>query len=347
MKWILVAVAVLFVTPLLAQQQPTAPEMAFIYELNRARSNPQRYDTENNLGGILNGVAAQPPLALNLNLVESARFHAAEFGSAGYFDHQSAVNGEWPNKMARDAGYALPGGWSDTTNNIESIAATGTSGGSISYSAPDALKALIIDAGVPSLGHRIHLLAMNSFNQNFREIGTGYGTGAGWQTGINAAAYWAIHTGRHDSLETWLTGVVYNDVNSNGRYDEGEGLQGVTVTATGLPSATTTVGGGWSIKAPAGTYNMTCNGGPFSGTSTASPTVAGDNIAVDFKNGTATGEVSFGDQVPTTPPGSGGGGSDDGGGGGCASGESHHESWALLVVGLLALAGLYRRRVSA
>ncbi|MCA8946250.1 MAG: hypothetical protein KDB29_08485 [Planctomycetes bacterium] len=351
MNWFLIAACALLVAPLAAQQQPTAAEMAFIYELNRARSNPQNYDTENSLGGILNGVAAQPPLALNLNLVQSARFHSAEMGANGYFGHQSTVTNDWPNKMARDAGYVLPTSWSDTTNNIESIAAYGSSGSGASYSAPDALKALIIDANTPSLGHRIHLLAMNSFNQNFREIGTGYGTGLGWTAGVNTAAYWSIHTGRHNTLETWLTGVVYNDANSNGRYDEGEGLQGVTVTAVGAtsPSTSTTVGGGWSILAPAGTWNLTCTGGPFSGTSTASVTVSSANIAVDFESGTATGEVNFGNQIVTPPSGGSSGDSgDEGGGGGCvAEATSSSKVLLLLVMALFGVMTLLHRRVYA
>jgi uncharacterized protein YkwD len=207
--------------PLFAQQQPTAAEMAFIYELNRARSDPQAYDTENSLGGILNGVAARPPLALNLNLVQSARFHSDEMATNGYFGHTSAVTGDQPNKMARDAGYPLVSSWPDAANYIESLAALYSSG-TASYSAPAALKALIIDAGVPSLGHRIHLLGMDSFAAAFREVGTGYdvGLGVGWPSG----AYWSIHTGRRNSDPVWLTGVVYSDANSNGRYDQGEGL---------------------------------------------------------------------------------------------------------------------------
>ena len=37
-------------------QQPTATEAAFIYELNRARQNPDRYDAENSLSGLIVGV---------------------------------------------------------------------------------------------------------------------------------------------------------------------------------------------------------------------------------------------------------------------------------------------------
>ncbi|MCA8914550.1 MAG: hypothetical protein KDB90_03990 [Planctomycetes bacterium] len=335
-RWMFVVAALAFCAPLFAQQAPTAAEMAFIYELNRARSDPQQYDTDNSLGGILNGVAAQPPLAINLYLVQSSRFHSAEMAANGYFAHQSAVTGDWPNKMARDAGYTLPTSWTNTNNYIESIAVIGTSGSSITYSPAAALKALIVDAGVPSLGHRKHLLAMDSWNQAFREIGTGYAEGIGWTGGINAAAYWAIHTGRHDTDPVWLTGVVYNDTNSNGRYDQGEGLSGVTVSATGPSSlnTVTTTGGGWSIAASAGAWNLTCNGGSFSGTATASVTLSSANVEVDFESGTAAGEVGFGNQLPNPPGGSSGGGKDKGSGGGCVAGESGSPALWLLLVGL-------------
>ena len=320
--------------PLLAQQQPTAAEMAFIYELNRARSDPQRYDTEHNLGGLLNGVAAQPPLALNLNLVQSARFHSDEMATHGYFAHQSAVTTDWPNKMVRDAGYPLVTSWPDDNNYVESLAARYSGGSSVSYSAADALEALIIDAGVNPPGHRQHLLGMTSFAAAFREVGTGYaeGIGNGWPSG----AYWSIHTGRRNSDPVWLTGVVYNDSNSNGRYDQGEGLAGVTITATGssTKNTTTTTGGGWSIDVSAGNWTVTCSGGSFSGTATANVTVASANIAVDFNSGNASGEVNFGNQI-TNPGGGGGsgGGGDDSGGGGCVASPRGPQLWAMLLFG--------------
>ncbi|MCB9894329.1 MAG: hypothetical protein H6839_07765 [Planctomycetes bacterium] len=344
-RWIFVVAALSLCAPLIAQQAPTAAEMAFIYELNRARSDPQQYDTENSLGGILSGVAAQPPLALNLNLVQSSRFHSAEMAANGYFAHQSSVTGDWPNKMADDAGYALPSGWTLTNNYIESIACIFTTGGSISYSPQAALKALIIDAGVPSLGHRKHLLAMDSFNQAFREIGTGYAEGLAPQSGYNAGAYWAIHTGRHDTNPVWLTGVVYSDANSNGRYDQGEGISGVTVSASGPSSVNTvtTTGGGWSLACSAGSWNLTCSGGSFSGTATASVTLTTANVEVDFESGTSAGEVGFGNQQPGPPGGGSGGGGDKdkGGGGGCTAEESGSPGLWLLLAGLVGVL-LYR-----
>jgi hypothetical protein len=336
--------ASLLALPLAAQQQPTEREMAFIYELNRARSDPQRYAQENGLGTLLDNVNPQPPLALNLNLVQSARFHADEMAANGYFAHQSQVNGEWPNEMVRDAGYPLVSSWPDNANYLESLAVRGTSGSSIDYPPNDALRDLIEDVGHNPPGHRIHLLAMDAHNQSMREVGTGYAEGMGWTGGVNTAAYWAIHTGRRNSDPIWLTGVVYSDANLNGRYDEGEGLSGVTVSATNLltKNTVTTVGGGWSIDVTAGTWDLTCSGGSFIGTATATVSMSSFNIEVDFESGDPQGEIAFGDQVPTPPPGGGGGGGDDGGddGGGCVASPSGTSLWSyLLLVGTaLALA---------
>ncbi|MCB9895865.1 MAG: hypothetical protein H6839_15570 [Planctomycetes bacterium] len=277
------------------QQQPTPAEAAFIYELNRARQNPDRYDAENSLSGLIVGVTPQPPLALNLNLVNSARFHAAEMASNGYFGHQSQVTGDWPNQMAINAGYPLDSSFPGNNNYIESLAVTGTSGSSITYAPNAALKALIIDQGVSPPGHRYHMLGMTAFNATFREIGTGYAEGQGWTAGVNAAAYWAIHTGRRNTNPVWLTGFVYNDANSNGRYDQGEGLSGVTVSATGSTtgSVQSTTGGMYSMQVNAGTTNLSCSGGSFSGTATRSINVGTANLEVDFSSGRSSGELNF------------------------------------------------------
>ncbi|MEZ5993913.1 MAG: hypothetical protein R3E76_16385 [Planctomycetota bacterium] len=306
------ACLLMFAAALEAQQAPTANEMAFIYELNRARQNPQRYDTENSLGGILNGVAAQPPLALNENLVQSARFHSTEMATAGYFAHQSAVTGDYPNKMARDAGYPLYTGWTDNANYIESLAANGGSFSGVTYSPTDALRNLIIDAGVTPPGHRIHLLAMDPFNQDFREIGTGYAQGAHWSNSSPwSAAYWAIHTGRRNTDPIRMFGVVYDDANGNGRYDSGEGLGGVTVNATGpsTQNTTTNAQGAYVLVVTSGSWTVTCSGGSFQGTSNATVSVGSNNVEVDFASGRPAGERDFefqsvgGGPVLTTAPG--------------------------------------------
>lgn len=248
----------------------------------------------------------QPPLALNLSLVESARWHAQDMEALSYFAHQRPAPGlQHPNWMARHkwkgtspaSAYPLVTSWTDDANYIESLAGIWSSA-PISYSAADALEALIRDAylvgqGQPP-GHRIHLLGLNAFNAAFREVGTGYIEGAG-QPGYAYGAYWAIHTGRRDTDPAWLMGVVYNDANNNGRFDQGEGLSGVTVSATGSTtnSVQTGTAGMYMMQVSAGTTNLTCSGGAFSGTATRSITVGAANLEVDFCSGRTSGELNF------------------------------------------------------
>lgn len=266
-------------------------EQLFIYMLNRARHDPVAYQQEQGLTVDLSYVTPQPPLAVNTDLLDSSRFHSDEMANNDYFGHQSQVTGDWPNKMARDQGYPLPVSFPDNNNYIESIAA-----GNVYSTAAIPLNALIVDAGVPSLGHRNHLLGIGEFYAANREIGVGHS--------LNLAAYydnyWAVHITRRENPGMFLTGVVYNDINSNGRYDLNEGLSGVTITTTGLQT-TTNAAGGWSILVPsAGSYPVTASGGAFSGSSTTQVTMSTANREVDFISGRAGGIVDF--SVNNTAP---------------------------------------------
>ena len=253
---------------------PTAEEQHFIYLINRARHDPRTYELERSLTVDLSGVTPQPPLAVNANLTGSARFHAEEMATYDY--------GDQPNKMARDFGYSLPSDYDDADNNIESLVA-GTY-----VDAEDGLEMLIVDEGIVPPGHRIHLLAMDPFWEDHREIGVGHAYNASSEYGN----YWAIHTACVSPSDTFLTGVVFDDLDDDLRYDAGEGLGGVAVTA-GAYSTTTNPAGGWSAKVPGGTYEVSASGGAFSGTSTAWCLVAGANVEVDFISGFPSGLVDF------------------------------------------------------
>ena len=273
--------------PVAAQQEPDNVEQLFIYELNRARNNPARFDQANNLAADLSTVAPQPPLTVNYNLVASARFHADEMATFNYFAHQSAVTGDWPNKMARDHGYPLPSFYPNDQNNIESIAA-----GNLIDTALAALVLLIEDAGVVPPGHRIHLLGINAFFAGHREIGVGHA----FNLASDFDHYWAIHTGVRDAsvaAPQFLTGVVFNDVNGNRRYDLAEGLAGVNVS-NGVTTVQTNGAGGWSMFVAPGVYTLTASGGNLVGTPSAKVSVAsGVNVEVDFISGYPIGEVNF------------------------------------------------------
>lgn len=272
----------------------TAQEQWFVYLLNRARHDPVAYQQEVNLPVDLSGVPARPPLAVNDALFRSAEFHADEMATFNYFRHQSTVTGDWPNKMVRDQGYPLQSSFPNNANQVESIAA-----GTFYNSADVVLRELIIDEGVPSLGHRKHLLGIDDFNAGNREIGVGMA--------VNQAAtytnYWAIHATRSSTSDKFLTGVVFHDANNNGRYNPGEGLSGVTVQV-GNQTTTTNAAGGWSLPvAGTGQHTVMASGGGFAGSSSVTVNVGSSSIAVDFISGKSGGYVNF-----THVAGSGGGG---------------------------------------
>ena len=290
--------------------EPTPTEQLFMYLLNRARHDPPGWAHEFGLDQVkggdgqlttLVGVAPSVPLAVNGYLVTSARGHAQEMADHNYFGHQSQVDGRWPNKMARDAGYplpqqipaAMPGHYwllPDDQNEIEAIAA--------GYPTPlDALNGLIVDQGTNPPGHRIQLLAIGEFQGYFREVGVGFG--------FNASStyqdYWSIQTGLVNESDTFLTGVVFADANHNQIYDLGEGLGGVTVMVDATPVATNDAGG-WALQVGGGDHTVGCSGGGFAGTGGATVTVSGSNREVDCVSGFPGAYVDFAEVPEPSAP---------------------------------------------
>jgi len=283
----------------LGELEPSKQEQHGIYLLNRARHDPTKYG--NQVGVDLSGVTARPALAVNLKLTGSARFHAKEMVDNDYFQHVSPVTGDGPDNMIVQNGYDLDGAGLDPRyggrNSTESIAFGVNSIANFS----NALSLLIIDKGVPGLGHRVQLMAISSgFAQN-REVGFGRAAGTDARTGRPKRLY-AIHTADVSVNDRFLTGVVYDDANNNGKYDMGEGLGGVTITA-GANQTTSMSAGGYSIQVTPGPYPMTCSGGPFRGEGSAQVTVDGANVEVDFRSGVRGAQVDFTDFVLPPFPG--------------------------------------------
>ena len=263
-------------------------EQLFVYLLNKARSDPNAYGIEAGITDSLADVDPQPPLAVNPYLGSSAKFHADEMATYDYFGHQSQVTGDWPNKMARDAGYVLPSHWLDTVNNIESL--TAGYGPGAPTDAEKALRSLIEDEGVVPPGHREHLLGVNSFWASHREIGVGYA----YDAASTYRNYWAIQTAYVNTSDTFITGVVFADGNSNQQYDLNEGLADVTVSTDQGQSTETNAAGGWSLEVTADTYLVQASGGSFVGTASSSVVVGSDNVEVDFISGQSAGIINFG-----------------------------------------------------
>lgn len=267
-------------------------EQLFVYLLNRARHDPVAYQQEQNLNIDLSSAPAAQPLAVNDDLFDSAEFHSNEMATHNYFGHQSQVTGDWPNKMVRDQGYDLPAAWTSNANYVESIAA-----GTVIDTPIEAMNLLIVDQGVPSLGHRIHLLSIGASHADDHEIGVGHS----YNAASTYSNYWAIHITHQEDPGLFLTGVVFTDTNHNGRYDLNEGLSGVTVS-TGALTTTTNAAGGWSINVhSAGNYTVTASGGALTTASSAQLTLTDKNREVDFINGNTDGVIDFA-AVPAGPP---------------------------------------------
>lgn len=144
---------------------PDATQQQFLDLLNAARSNPPNYGRQ--IGVDLSGVLTQPPFAWSPNLGASALTHSMDMAGKNYFGHDGS-DGTNPGQRMAQAGYS----W---TTWAESIAA-GT------RTPAETLAALIVDQGVPDLGHRKMLLGIGSPYNMLRQIGIAQA--AGGQYGI-------------------------------------------------------------------------------------------------------------------------------------------------------------------
>ncbi|MED5262556.1 MAG: hypothetical protein VX574_09195, partial [Myxococcota bacterium] len=300
-----------------AGESPTDDEQLLIYELNRARNDPPAWASETGLasenGGdgelaTLQGVLPAPPLAVNEILVETARYRANDMATYNYFGPQSN-DGRMPNEVVRDAGYDFPDELQTSTDTRILLADfTGIEGFYVLFDDPvEILKTLLKSEFEPNLYQRKLLLGIDDpafaeFYPAFREVGAGYAFNgsADWDN------YWVLHVGFQqddvDALANFVTGVVFNDVNGNDRYDSGEGLSGVQVSV-GAGGDVTNAAGGYAIEVEDGSHTVSCSGGSFAGNSAVNVNIEGKNVEVDFLSGESGGFVDFLFTVPE--PGSG------------------------------------------
>jgi hypothetical protein len=243
-------------------------EQLFLEELNDARANPAAYGAS--IGLDLSGVAPAPPLAFDPRLIQAARLHSLDMNNRAFFGHTNP-DGLDPGARLTNAGYP----WYTWAESIGS-------GAPLAQPA-DALRALIIDSGVPDLGHRKQLLAMGAVYAIQTQVGIGI-----VQNGSGPYLhYYTIDTAATYDGRPFLSGVIYNDANHNGRYDLGEGLGGVTITVAGVGSTTTWDSGGYSLQLSPGSYVVTASGGGLGAPVTVLVTVGGVNVRLNFTTGQA------------------------------------------------------------
>ena len=158
-----------------------------IYYLNSIRKEPSAYS--NQIGADLGYVEARPMLKINESLMKAAQAKAEDMANRNYFGHVDP-DGYGMNYRIHQAGYSIPESWySDKTSNyVESIGC-----GTNMSTGKSIINLLVLDADVPSLGHRNHLLGIDEFNSTCVDIGIGHA----YNANSLYKHYWSILIAKH------------------------------------------------------------------------------------------------------------------------------------------------------
>ncbi|MCG9879940.1 MAG: CAP domain-containing protein [Bacteroidia bacterium] len=143
-------------------------KLAFEY-LQKIRFSPKDYEKE--LPFLRGTKISKQILRWNDTLAKVAEQKALDMSRKNYFSHTNK-EGKGINILIHQAGYTLPEEWikPKSSNYFESIAAG-------KENAIQSINLLLIDKGVPSLGHRKHLLGIGEFNEDLTDIGIGFAKG--------------------------------------------------------------------------------------------------------------------------------------------------------------------------
>jgi uncharacterized protein YkwD len=150
------------------QKDPTVDKQqakeAFCF-LNQVRTTPKRFVKEM---PFLVQAGRMAALQWNDTLAAVAERKALDMANRNYFAHVDP-EGYGINYYIHKEGYILPESWlkNPKANFFESCNGGGPTG-------QEAIKMLLIDKDVPSLGHRKHLLGIDAWSASLVDIGIGF-----------------------------------------------------------------------------------------------------------------------------------------------------------------------------
>lgn len=283
---------------LLASVPPTAYEQYMLELVNRARLDPAAEAARQGIAlneGLADGTistTAKQPLAGNFNLNDAARTHAYWLIANSLFQH-AGNGGSTPQARMTSAGYNFTG----VSGSSENLGLTlGSSLGDLTSRIETLFKNLFVDSSVTGRGHRTNLL-----NGTHEEMGSGIGSGSSYTySGRTWYAILAAQDFAYSSGNAFLTGVAFNDnIRADNFYTPGEAMPTVTVKATAtdgtIYTTTTNDAGGYSLRLPAGIYNIT---GSWQNkvVNYENVVVGSDNVKRDFK------QSNFAAPVVPPPP---------------------------------------------
>ncbi len=204
---------------------PTAHEQFLLEMVNRGRADPlaeaTRYGIDLNEGleaGTISAAAKQP-LAFNPFLIDAAQRHSQWQLDTDTFSHTGA-GGSTAGERMTAAGYDFTGSWTWGEN----IGWFGTTG---AVDVTD-FTARIHRGLFLSKGHRTNVMG-----ETFREVGLGVRAGEFESDGMPFNSVMVTENFAASGTGVFLTGVAYDDTGlDDDFYTPGEGLGGVTITAT-------------------------------------------------------------------------------------------------------------------
>jgi hypothetical protein len=272
-------------------QHPNTEEQAMVWLMNRARQGPTAEgiflatSSEPDVAGgrdffavdtdvLQDEFAAllpKPPAAFDVRLYNAAKAHSDDLIARDAQDH----NGQFDRITA--AGFQFAG----ARGNVFSFADNGL----------NAHAAFNIDWGPgdgtgmqPGRGHRLAIMAIDNdySNVGFAAVPENNpGTDVGPLV-VTENFCIALDNGV-DHFNRFLVGTVWQDLDGNGRYDPGEGFEGVRVTPdNGDFFAVTSTGGGYAIPiTQAGDYQVTFSGGDIGADVTLPVTVGAVSVLLD------------------------------------------------------------------
>jgi uncharacterized protein YkwD len=226
------------------------------------------------------------PLAFQSQLLQAAELHTQDMYQNQFQGHNSSSNPPAPfqpgySLVQRLSAVGYSGGAGENVFSNSDSVAYGHAGfdvdwGNLNNSGAPFYNPAFNDQGMQNpAGHR-----RNLHNPDFKEIGIGVINGTNGSVGPQVVTQ---DLGNPGSVR-YVTGVVYEDLNSNNFYDIGEGRPGVRIDVNGSAYyALSAASGGYAVPVNAdGTYNVTFSGGSFATFATTASVIAGRNVKVDY-----------------------------------------------------------------
>jgi hypothetical protein len=322
---------------------PDGNEQQFLWLTNRARSDPAREgvwlatmqdpqvsaarDHFNVNGAVLQsefaGYPVKPPAAFDVRLYNAAKGHADYLIGIDSQNHDNQIERIGSAGFNYNQAAAIVFAYSHHT--IHGYAGFNIDWGSGSNGTQD------------PPGHRYAIMSVGS---DYTNIGIAVvpETNPATQVGPQVIAGNFCHAddGSLNHFNRFIVGTVWEDVNSNGQYDPGEGLADVTVMPDkGLYFAVTGDAGGYAIPIlAADSYQLVFSGGDLGAAVTRTAAVGSASVLLDLEYDGASSispPVDSGDGADADS--SAGGGS--GGGGGCLIGVAADRHEGLRELGVL------------